>query len=69
MPDPGIAAVAQLLSAHGVHADVTLAGHARDVVAISAPPDCFAQVRALSGAIRALGFRYVTLEMTTSEDS
>jgi len=61
--------VVLLLERHGITAAVHRAGHAGDVIAIAAPADRLADVQRLSADIRALGFRYVTLELTTSEDS
>jgi len=67
--DRSLAAVAQLLERHGIRADVTRAGQAGDIAAIRASVDRLPDIRRLSDEIRALGFRYVTLELTTSEES
>lgn len=62
--DPRVREAERLLAERGVAgARVGVAGHQREVAAIVAPPASFALLVELAPAIRALGFRYVALEL------
>jgi PP-loop superfamily ATP-utilizing enzyme len=57
-------AAERLLAEHGLAGvRVRTAGHEREVAAIAAPPSALARLAELAPAIRALGFRYVALEL------
>lgn len=60
------AQVRAVLDAAGLpDAQVLTAGHDRSIAVIgNVPPDRLAEVSALAPAIRAAGFRYVTLDIT-----
>jgi len=66
--DRSVEAVAALLRRHNIVADVRRAGHAGDIVVIEAAADRIAEIRGLSAQIRECGFRYVTVELMTSEE-
>ena len=62
--DPRVREAERLLAERGVAgARVGVAGHEREIAAVVAPPDSFALLVELAPAIRALGFRYITLEL------
>lgn len=62
--DPRVEAAERLLAEQGLSgARVRVAGHEREVAAVVAPPDTFARLVELAPAIRALGFRYIALEL------
>ncbi len=61
--DVSLARARALLVAQGVDATVDCAGHAHDVLVVHAPPDRLEAVRACAPRLRALGFRYVTIEI------
>ncbi len=62
--DPRVRAAERLLAERGVTgARVSVAGHERDIAAVVAPPETFARLVELAPAIRALGFRYIALEL------
>ena len=62
--DPRVEAAERLLAEQGVSgARVRVAGHEREVAAVVAPPATFARLVELAPAIRALGFRYIALEL------
>ena len=60
------AEAARLLAAAGIEARVTSAGAAGEIAAIHASPDLLAAVAEHAAALRALGFRYVALELESS---
>jgi hypothetical protein len=53
----------RLLVAAGIDARVDCAGHEDEIAAVRAPAERLAEVAAFASAIRALGFRYVALEI------
>ena len=58
------AAIEDLLRANGITFDaVAVVGHAADLAAIAAPTAARTAVAVLSGDIKALGVRYVTLDL------
>lgn len=62
--DPRVRDAERLLAEHGVTgARVRIAGHEREIAAVAAPPDAFPRLVELAPALRALGFRYVALEL------
>lgn len=56
-----------LLAAAGIPAPVSLAGHAQDVLVVHAAASTLPDVHALSSSLRALGFRYVTIDITADD--
>ncbi|MEJ2679695.1 MAG: hypothetical protein P8174_11585 [Gemmatimonadota bacterium] len=57
-------AVRRLLRSAGLAgAKVGTAGHESDIAAVAAPASELARLRALVPAVKALGFRYVALEL------
>jgi hypothetical protein len=61
--DDGLGPVRALLEREGLVAEVSTAGAAGEIVAIRTPPEARALVATLAPAIRASGFRYVTIEL------
>ena len=57
----------RILHAHGISAEVTIAGHEADVIAIQADISKLKELRALAPELKELGFRYVALELDTEE--
>jgi hypothetical protein len=62
-PDPRIEAVVAILAREGIEGRIAVAGHARDVAAITAAPAQLARLTGVAPEIKALGFRYVALEL------
>jgi len=66
--DPRISAAGDVLRRAGIagfHVDV--AGHARDIAVLHAPPDALARLADLAPEIKALGFRYVAVDLAPAE--
>ncbi len=61
--DAALVAARAVLAAQGLDVDVDRAGHARDVLVVHVPPDRLDAVRACAPELRALAFRYVTIEI------
>ena len=57
----------RLLGAAGIDVVVASAGPQGEIAAVRAPADALPAVAAHAAAIRALGFRYVALELATAE--
>ena len=57
----------RLLAAAGIDATVTVAGHEHEIAAVRARAEELPSIRAHAAAIRALGFRYVALELDATE--
>jgi hypothetical protein len=55
--------VRTLLAREGMQVEVSVAGAGSDIVAIRARPGARAALAALAPEIRALGFRYVTIDV------
>lgn len=59
-----LARVQRLLDEAGLSgATVDVAGHASEIAAVTAPVSQVARLRELAPAVKALGFRYVALEL------
>lgn len=78
MPDTGessdprarAAAAERLLAEAGIGGTrVRAAGRVGEIAAVEAPPGCVARVRELAPRIRALGFRYVALDLEACAES
>lgn len=57
----------RLLAEHGLAASVGSAGHAGDIAVVGVGPESLADLASQSAAIRALGYRYVAIDITPSE--
>jgi hypothetical protein len=58
---------ARLITAEGIaFSDVRVAGHAQDIIVIESDPAAADRLSALAPALKALGFRYVTVDLSTS---
>lgn len=57
-----------LLAGEGLAATIRSAGPDDEIAAVAAPLSSMAAVRALAPSLRALGYRYVTLDLTAAED-
>lgn len=64
MMDSSLEQARDILAGAGVPARVERAGHARDVLVIHAPPSALTTLHSASAALRAVGFRYVTIDVT-----
>lgn len=60
-------AAQRLLAGAGVSAQVGVAGHASDVLVVHASPADLPRLRPLTDRLRALGFRYVTVDLATGD--
>ena len=69
MSDPRISRAAALLAEHGLAPRVSVAGQAADILAIDAAFTNLTELRDLAPALKALGFRYVALELNTENQS
>ncbi|HEX7050293.1 MAG TPA: hypothetical protein VF188_08845 [Longimicrobiales bacterium] len=68
--DARAAAAERLLRDRGViGARVSVAGHEREIAAIAAPPSEMARLAVLAPELKALGFRYIALELTEPVDA
>ncbi len=66
--DARIAAVERLLRERGIEgARVRAAGHNAEIAAVEAPVAAAGALTALAPEIKALGFRYVALDLTPRE--
>ena len=63
------AEAARVLARAGVAADVAVAGQADDIAAVAVPVERLHDVAAQANAIRALGFRYVAIEIASRGES
>jgi len=61
--DARVAAVEAILAREGIPGSACVAGHAGDVAALSVPAETLARLAALAPEIKALGFRYVAVEL------
>ncbi len=67
MSDRRLAQARRLLAEAGIRAQVESAGHAGDILVVHAPVDSIGVLHALSEAVRAIGFRYVTIEPASAD--
>ena len=61
--DARIAAIEAILAREGIAGHATVAGHAGDVAALAVGTEHLARLAELAPEIKALGFRYVALEL------
>lgn len=67
--DTRVAAAERLIRERGISgAVVRAAGHQAEIAAVEAPRDAVAALTALAPEIKALGFRYVALELIPEEE-
>lgn len=63
-----VSAARRLLAGAGLQAEVAAAGLDGEIAAIRAAPTSRARLAELAPEIRSLGFRYVALELKTTEE-
>ncbi len=73
MDDPRIAAAERVLAGHGVAADVSVEGHEREIAAVRVTGDAWPRMlgdegAAIAAEVKALGFRYVALDLADADD-
>ncbi len=61
--DARIAAVQAILAREGIEGYATVAGHVGDVAALAVAPEHLARLAELAPEIKALGFRYVAIDL------
>ena len=61
--DARLAAVEAILAREGIAGQATVAGHMGDVAALAVAPVHLARLAELAPEIKALGFRYVAIEL------
>jgi PP-loop superfamily ATP-utilizing enzyme len=71
--DPRIAAAERVLAGHGVAADVSVEGHEREIAAVRVSDDAWPRMlgdegAAIAAEVKSLGFRYVALDLASSDD-
>ena len=72
--DPRVAAAGALLADHGIHgASIAVEGHDDEIAALRVPEDAWDALVAdgsgeLSRAVKALGFRYVAVDLLAAEE-
>lgn len=62
-PDTRIGAAEAILAREGLPGKVSVAGHAGDVAAVIVPPEHLARLAELAPELKALGFRYVAIDL------
>lgn len=72
LDDPRVAEAERVFAAHGVAADVTVEGHEREIAAVRVGEDAWARLlgdegAAIAAEVRALGFRYVALDLAPAD--
>lgn len=68
--DPRVREAERLLESRGlVGVRVEVAGHEREIASVLAPHGLAARIAELAPEIKALGFRYVALDLNTGEVS
>jgi len=72
--DPRIGGAERVLAAHGVFgAEVSVEGHEREIAAVRVPDGAWERMMgedgpAIAAEVRALGFRYVALDLAGSDE-
>lgn len=61
--DARVAAIEAILAREGLPGSAAVAGFAGDVAALSVAPESLARLAELAPEIKALGFRYVAVEL------
>lgn len=74
MDDSRVAEAERVFAAHGVAADVTVEGHEREIAAVRLAGDGWARMlgdegAAIAAEVKALGFRYVALDLDVPADA
>ena len=70
--DPRIAAAERVLAGHGVAADVSVEGHEREIAAVRVAEGAWGRMlgdegAAIAAEVKALGFRYVALDLAPAD--
>ena len=70
--DPRVAEAERVLAAHGVAADVSVEGHEREIAAVRVGEDAWPRMlgdegAAIAAEVKALGFRYVALDLAPAD--
>ena len=71
--DARVAGAERVLAAHGVDAEVTVEGHEREIAAVRVAGDAWQRLlggegAAIAAEVRALGFRYVALDLAVADE-
>jgi PP-loop superfamily ATP-utilizing enzyme len=71
--DPRIAQAERVLAGHGVAAEVSVEGHEREIAAVRVAEDAWPRMLggdgvAIAAEVKALGFRYVALDLDVAAD-
>lgn len=66
--DARVAAVEAILAREAIAGSAAVAGFAGDVAALLVAPDALARVAELAPEIKALGFRYVAIDLEAEAD-
>ncbi len=67
--DARVAAIEAILAREGIAGSAAVAGFAGDVAALTVAPEWLPRLAELAPEIKALGFRYVALELPPGEES
>ncbi len=70
--DPRVAEAERVLAGHGVAAEVSVEGHEREIAAVRVGEEAWSRLLGEEGAaiaaeVRALGFRYVALDLAPAD--
>jgi PP-loop superfamily ATP-utilizing enzyme len=71
--DARVSGAERVLAAHGVDAEVTVEGHEREIAAVRVAGDAWERLlgdegAAIAAEVRALGFRYVALDLAVADE-
>lgn len=72
MDDPRVAEAERVFAAQGVAADVAIEGHEREIAAVRVGEDAWGRMlgdegAAIAAEVKALGFRYVALDLDVAD--
>ncbi len=67
--DARVGAIEAILAREGIAGSAAVAGFAGDVAAVRVAPEALARLAELAPEIKALGFRYVALELPADQPS
>ncbi len=73
MDDPRVAEAERIFATRGVAADVSVDGHEREIAAVRVAGDAWGRMlgdegAAIAAEVKALGFRYVALDLAPRDD-
>lgn len=71
--DSRVAEAERVFAIHGVAADVSVEGHEREIAAVRVAEDAWGRIlgdegAAIAAEVKALGFRYVALDLAAPDD-